>query len=400
MARHDQPPGSGTAAAPIPVLPDYAGGCIANVAPAILVATSGPAELAPVPDWLPDGVAGARQVVLLVLDGLGWNQLLERSDLAPTLTSARGIDRPITSVAPSTTATALTSIGTGRPPCGHGILGYRMATPDGEVFNVLRWQVGACSPRDARRELPARTVQPLPTFAGFDGPVPVVTRDGFAQTGFTVAQIGTSPVFGYKVSSSIPPQVAELIATGCRFVHVYYDGIDKVAHDRGFGPWYDAEVHAVDQLVAAIAGTLPDDGVLVVTADHGQVEVGAQVLLPPPAVLRATRLVSGEGRFRWFHARDGAADDLLGAALDAFGEVAWVHTRTEIEDAGWFGGPLSPELASRLGDVAVVPHQPVAVLDPADTGETSLAARHGSLTAAEMQVPLLAVGPGPRGGNI
>ena len=62
----------------------------------------------------------------------------------------------------------------------------------------------------------------------------------------------------------------------------------------------------------------------------------------------------------------------------------------KIVEAGWFGGPLAPHVTARLGDVALVAREPVAFLDPADTGETRLAARHGSLTAAEMYVPLIA----------
>ncbi len=394
------PTPASTGPEPTPVLPDYGGGCIANLAPALLAASGRARDAGPAPAWLPAGVGGARQIVLLVLDGLGWCQLTEWADRAPTLSSAEGIDRPITSVAPSTTATALTSIGTGSPPNRHGILGYRMATPDDEVLNVLRWQLGSCAARDARRELPAAAFQSQATFPGFGGPVPVVTRDGFAQTGFTIAQIGRSRVHGYKVTSSIVPLTTEILATGAPLVYVYYDGIDKVAHERGLGTWYGEELEEVDRLVSRLAAALPGDAVLVVTADHGQVEVGTDVILPPAGVLRHTRLLTGEGRFRWFHARADAAGDLLHAARDAFGEVAWVRSRTEVVEAGWFGGRLAPELAGRLGDVAVVPHEPVAVLDPADTGETRLACRHGSLTADEMLVPLVVVGAGSGGGNI
>ena len=93
-------------APPEPVLPDYRGACIANVYPALR-------QLDGAPPWAPAPVAHAQQVVLLVLDGLGWEQLGERTDLAPTLAAMGG--GPITSVVPTTTATALTSITTGCP---------------------------------------------------------------------------------------------------------------------------------------------------------------------------------------------------------------------------------------------------------------------------------------------
>ncbi|HEV3367391.1 MAG TPA: alkaline phosphatase family protein, partial [Acidimicrobiales bacterium] len=110
-----------------PLLPDYDGACISNVVPALLGRSSGRGTD---PDWLPTAVRHATQIVLLVVDGLGWDQLRARAALAPTLSAAEGIDRAITSVAPTTTACALTSITTGCRPSEHGLLGYRLAVDD------------------------------------------------------------------------------------------------------------------------------------------------------------------------------------------------------------------------------------------------------------------------------
>jgi hypothetical protein len=102
-----------------PVVPDYGGACISNVVPALLEPGSEP------PPWFPAGAIDADQVVLLVLDGLGWDQLQARQALAPTLCGMAG--GPIASVVPSNTATALTSIATGLTPGEHGVVGYRVA---------------------------------------------------------------------------------------------------------------------------------------------------------------------------------------------------------------------------------------------------------------------------------
>jgi hypothetical protein len=104
-------------------------------------------------------------------------------------------------------------------------------------------------------------------------------------------------------------------------------------------------------------------------------------------------MLSGEGRFRWLHTAEGwDAGDLAERARAAHGDTAWVRTCAEAEAGGWFGGPLSAEAASRLGDVVVAAHQPVTFYDPSDPGEIRLRSRHGSLTAAEMLVPLLVTG--------
>jgi hypothetical protein len=135
---------------------------------------------------------------------------------------------------------------------------------------------------------------------------------------------------------------------------------------------------------------LPAGAVLAVVADHGQVDVGDAVIGLAPQVADLTNLLSGEGRFRWLHARPGGVDRLEQAAHDLYDGVAWVRTRREAVAEGWFGGALSPEIEARLGDVVLAARDPVAFLDQADTGEYRLRSRHGSLTPAEMLVPLVA----------
>ena len=102
------------------------------------------------------------------------------------------------------------------------------------------------------------------------------------------------------------------------------------------------------------------------------------------------RLLSGEGRFRWLHARPGAQDRLLEAATALYGDVAWVRSRDQVIGDGWLGGTPSATVAARLGDVALVARTPVAFVDPAESGAYDLVCRHGSMTSAEMLVPFVA----------
>ena len=354
-----------------PVLPDYGGACIASVVPAVLGDRRRP--------WMPEPVLDAAQVVLLVLDGLGWDQLQDRQATAPTLAGMHG--GPITSVAPTTTSAALTSIATGRPPAEHGIVGYRMHVGGGQVLNVLRWRTDQGDPPDPH------TIQRLPVFNGTAPPV--VSRGEFAKTGFTEAHLGGTRLHGWRTPSSLVVEVRRLVKAGEPFVYAYYDGIDKIAHEHGLGEHYDAEVAFADRLVADLRGELPSGAVLLVTSDHGQVDVGDNVVAVDAEAWADVDFVSGESRFRWLHARPGTADRLAGRAKAAHGDVAWVRTRDEVVADGWLGGTggVAPEW---LGDVVLAPFEATGFVDPADPGEIRLRSRHGSLTAAEMLVPLLA----------
>jgi hypothetical protein len=363
-----------------PVLPAFGGPCLTGVVPGLLGYLYGGE---PLPAWTPPILAGATQIVLLVLDGLGWQQLAERRVLTPTL--ATGDGGAITSVAPSTTACALTSLVTGRPPSDHGVVGYRVAY-DGEILNILQWTLGGV---DARLRVPAGRFQPLPVFPGAPGPVPVVTRSDYGSTGFSAAHLGNAALRSWHTPAGLLTGVRELVGAGERFVYAYYEGIDKVAHARGLGEEYDDELRYVDRMVGDVLGVLPPGAALVVTADHGQVDVGNAVEVLGGDVMDGVTLITGEGRFRWLHVRPGALDAVADAARGAFGDIAWVRTKDEMVEEGWLGGVPSTAVASRLGDVVLAPFTPTAFLDPADTGELRLVGRHGSLTPDEMLIPLL-----------
>jgi hypothetical protein len=277
-----------------PLIPDYAGPNVRGIVPALL----GPGSWATsLPPWMPEPVAAADQVVLLVLDGLGWEQFEEHRHLLPTLASMSG--GPITTVAPTTTATALSSIATGLTPAEHGLLGYRMLL-GGEVLNVLRWTSDGA---DRRRMHPPRDVQPFAAFLGHD--VPVVSPAELQGTAFTEGHLFGSRPVGYRAISSLPVEVGRQLRAGERFVYAYYGNIDKTAHERGFGEFYDAELRYADRLIGDLLDVLPDGAVLMVTADHGQVDVGDRIIDPDPGLLEMVATQSGEGRFRWWHARPG-----------------------------------------------------------------------------------------------
>jgi predicted AlkP superfamily pyrophosphatase or phosphodiesterase len=357
-----------------PVIPDYEGGCISNLVAALAHDHGWP--------WVPAVVNGARQVVLLVLDGLGWDQFEANAGHLPTLSSFTS--RSITSVIPSTTAAALTSISTGVPPGDHGIVGYRMLV-DGEVLNTLRWWTGK---GDARRSIPPESIQPRVPFGGRK-PV-VITKGEFNDSGFTRAHLGGTRLNGWRTVSALITNVAQALRAGEPFVYAYYDGIDKVSHEYGLGEHYRGELEAADAIVAAVQRVLPPGAALVVTADHGQVHTGDDVRTLHADVIKHVSFQSGEGRFRWLHAKPGRTPHLVDAAREHHSSEAWIYTRDEARDLKLFGPRLPETVGRRLGDVCLAATGEHAFFDPTDTGAFQLVGRHGSLTRAEMLVPMCA----------
>ncbi|MCD6040891.1 MAG: type phosphodiesterase/nucleotide pyrophosphatase, partial [Burkholderiales bacterium] len=101
--------------------PDYAGGGLVNLVASIVAARGGTSLHAPLRNFAAEELAAARNLVLLIVDGLGDNYLRRRcagSELA------RRRRASLTSVFPSTTASAITTSYTGRTPLEHGLTGW------------------------------------------------------------------------------------------------------------------------------------------------------------------------------------------------------------------------------------------------------------------------------------
>jgi hypothetical protein len=355
------------------VKPDYSGPNVTGVVPALL-------GVRPV-EWMPEPVAGARATVLLVLDGLGWAARERFPDRLPELRAFRG--GPVSTVVPSTTPAALTSITTGLPPSRHGITGFRIRHERG-VLNAIRWTLA-----DGGRPPDPEHVQKERVFAG--RPVPVVTKAMFRTTGFTAAHMRGVDFHGWQTTSVLVEEVRALVAGGAPFVYAYYSGVDEVAHAHGLeSAHYPAELAATDRLVGDLLDVLPDDTALVITADHGQVQVGPHGWRSLAPLHDLVETYAGDGRFRHLHAKPGRAAELHAAAVDLHGREARVFRREELLDDGWLGPDPVPATYRRVGDVVLAALAPVGFVDPTLPYEANLVGAHGSITAAEIEVPLVA----------
>lgn len=354
-------------------LPSYDDRCVTALAPALLAGVES--------GLISDVVAAARTVVLLVIDGLGWHQLRRHRSLAPSLAAASDAAPPITTVAPSTTASALTSLTTGAAPGEHGLVGYRIATPVG-LLNALRWRAAG---QDARLELPPSELQPVEPFCG--QPVAVVTRSEFRHTGFSAAHLRGGSFWGWHDVPGIVTAVRRAVDEGLRLVFAYFDTLDKVAHEFGLGDRYRSALAEAERLTVALRTDLPAEVPLIVTADHGVVEVPVPPVMIDSEVVALADSWSGEARLLWLHACKGAESELVSACqrYTGFAEIAPV---AQVLDEEWLGRHVSAAARGRLGDVALVPRGLQAFTMPdEDRPHHALFGRHGGLTAEEMLVP-------------
>ena len=375
-----------------PVAPQYGGASLADLLPSALavLGVPGAADLL----GLTEELAGVRRVAVLLVDGLGWHQIPTATPYAPTLaglTATTG--RPLTCGFPSTTPTSLVTLGTGTASGAHGVLGFTLCVPGTDrVLNHIEW-FGEPSPL---RWQPVTTQLERARAAGVA--VTVVSRPEFGGTGLTVA---ANRGGDYRGAAGVDALAATMLAaltagTGPTLVSGYHPDVDRHGHLSGVDsmPWRTA-VTEVDGLLARLVDGLPPDAALLVTADHGQLNVPAGHrfdLDTDPRLTAGLRVVAGEPRVRYLHVVPGATEDVRAAWSEVLGPAARVLTRDEAVATGWFG-PVPEEHLRRVGDVVVVCNDTYAVL--ASRSESPVLSRlvgfHGADTATEMTIPLLVV---------
>lgn len=323
------------------------------------------------------GLPSVRGAVVLLVDGLGAAQLGQRAGHARTLAAAPG--GSLDAGFPSTTAVALASLTTGVLAGEHGMVGYDALVPGAGVRNQLRDWGGRMDPASWQR---------VPTIFEQE-PSIVIGEPKHATSGFTKAVLRGAEFRGGR-SMADRFALAEQAARERSLVYLYVPELDRLGHDRGWQStaWVDA-LEALDGHVAALVGSLPRDVGLMMTADHGMVDVAASGhLIVPPELLESVAHVAGEPRCLQLHAVEGATADALADDWRAWlGDAAWVATRQEISASGWFG-EVHADVAPRLGDVFVAARGRRALYLDENDPARGMIGQHGSLTPDELRVPL------------
>ncbi|WP_231953497.1 alkaline phosphatase family protein [Actinoplanes derwentensis] len=405
------------------VTPAYGSGSLAELMPSVCAVLGVPGAV----DSLGLGgrLDGVDRIGVLLVDGMGAYNLPLMKPLAPVLGDLGG--GTLTTGFPSTTPVSLVTVGTGVPPSAHGVLGFTVRRPDGRVLNHVAW---ADDP-DPRQWQPVPTTLELAAAAGV--PVTVVSRGLYQGTGLSVAANRGGRYHVADDGTAVAYGMLAALRSGPGLVYGYHPDLDKAGHEDGIGSpaWADA-ARGVDRILDRIVHDLPSGAALLVIADHGQFNALADGRYDVTAFGPGIVGVAGEPRVRYLWTADGARDDVMAACRAVLGDDAWVLTRDEAITEGWYGptapaeawsGPalgeragsessafreragaaspaagwgqgwMLPEHAARIGDVVIICRNRVIVAasgwEPERAGQ--LIAYHGSVTAAEMTVPLLIV---------
>jgi hypothetical protein len=379
------------------VFPDYVGHGLLNLVASCASACGARPAHPTLSGTHLEHLSQARNVVLLIVDGLGYNYLAARA--GSRLHS--GLAARLTSVFPSTTASAITTTFTARAPAEHGLTGWYTWFPEVDaVVAPLPFKL-----RGTQDTPEMRGIQPAALYAGdpmFDALGVsnfVVSPTDIIDSGYNRHYCGRATRIGYMGMAGLVSQTeAAVKSSGARkFIYSYTPEFDACAHRFGVDSPQTASVfgaidEAVSSLLARLSGT---DTALVVTADHGFIDCPPDHALDLdecPDLRNLLRLpLTGERRAAFCHVLPGRQEEFAARARDWLDGRADIVSGTSLVDAGYFGpGPRHPQLHERAGDVALLMRGSWTVKDWLPGEHRTLhIGNHGGLSPDEMYIPLV-----------
>ena len=400
--------------------PCYESYCLSKVPSAVLALLGIPQPDHVLFEMMQDTVAHRQsppKVVLLLIDGFGWHQWLqyaERYDFFNRVTS-RGIVAPITTVFPSTTAAALTTIHSGLTPQEHGL-------PEWWVYFDELDTIAASLPftplgAHGRDTLLKTGVKPSLLFRGktiyqalAKAKVPSFTfiRNAYAHSAYSSVVHKGSVTVPFINSSDLLVNLRRKIAevSGPAYFFVYWDAVDAIAHT--YGPHteqYHAELAGFSyllqrELIENIPGPAAADILLLVTADHGHINVVPRqtLYLNRMAGLVERLEVSQAGRrvLPWGSPRDvflrvqeECLPEIAAWLTKRLAGKATVMTTAEALQQQLFGiGKLHKRFKHRVGNLLILPkHDHLIWFEHLKGKKFSLRGMHGGLRPDEMLIP-------------
>ncbi|MEI9907134.1 MAG: alkaline phosphatase family protein [Actinomycetota bacterium] len=329
---------------------------------------------------------------LFLIDGCG-NDVVEKfSEHAPFLASLKKLGEVETSF-PSTTATSLTTLTTGKLPGVHGMLGYTVRVPrsGGRVLNALKWD----------ERVDPQIWQPVPTLferATAHGiRVSHVAAKRYEGTGFTRATFRGAEYLGANVLTEMIERTRSALQSTPSFAYVYVNDLDVAGHADGVGSekWLLA-LATVDRIAQSLRDNLPIGTRFWVTSDHGMINASEKVVLGDNnLLLEGVETIAGEPRARHIYLQESHLDPSLRLEVestwrDFFGSRAIIYSREEGITAGLFGNSVSVDSEERMGDLIAIAQEGLVIIDPArESLESKMVGHHGALSVTESLVPLL-----------
>jgi hypothetical protein len=377
--------------------PDYYSNSIVNLMASLTAAMGGKCtDYPPLAALGHEAIARHQKVMLLVIDGMGHDHLLRHR---PDGFLARHVRARITSVCPTTTASAITTFVSGKAPLQHGLTGWFTWLRElGAVTAVLPFRPRNGGPAYDQMGVKLDPILGWPSiFDAWQRPSHALIPAYIADSHFSRSTYGRARRHAFEALDDCLQQARELLAgDGERFLYAYWSDLDRLGHQHGIES-AEARQHLeqLDRAIEAFAATLPADTLLLITADHGQVDTSPEEtvwLHEHPALADCLALpLCGEPRLAFCYVHADRKQPFVDYVREHLGEVCELMSREEMLEGKLFGlGRAHPEFRHRIGDYALLMKGNYIIKDRiAGEDDFALIGVHGGLSEAELYVPLI-----------
>ena len=337
-------------------------------------------------DSLSLGSAENREVLILI-DGMGQDAVNKYADQFPIFDELKQVKKLYTNF-PSTTATSLSTLGTGVLPGFHGMLGYTIRVPrsDNRLLNALKWDERV----DPVMWQKVPTLFERAVLAGVS--VTHVAAKRYEGSGFTQAALRGAKYVGANGVDEMATAVSAALKPQPSFVYTYLNTLDSAGHSDGVGSdkWLTA-LQQVSEFITKVKQLAPAGTRIWVTSDHGMVNSTEQIILGQDnKLLENVTLIGGEPRARHIYIKEGAASETIAQWQEFFGNKAKVLSKESAIKDGLFGPVVTEDSHDRLGDLIAIANNDLILVDPARVREeSSMVGHHGGVTDIEVEIPLL-----------
>ena len=337
-------------------------------------------------DSLSLGSAENREVLILI-DGMGQDAIDKYGDQFPIFDELKQVKKLYTNF-PSTTATSLSTLGTGVLPGVHGMLGYTVRVPrsDNRLLNALKWDERV----DPVMWQKVPTLFERAVLAGVS--VTHVAAKRYEGSGFTQAALRGAKYVGANGVDEMATAVSAALKPQPSFVYTYLNTLDSAGHSDGVGSdkWLTA-LQQVSEFITKVKQLAPAGTRIWVTSDHGMVNSTEQVILGQDnKLLENVTLIGGEPRARHIYIKEGAVAETITQWQEFFGTKAKVLSKESAIKDGLFGPVVTEDSHDRLGDLIAIANNDLILVDPARVREeSSMVGHHGGVTDIEVEIPLL-----------
>lgn len=346
-----------------------------------------------------DLIGPADHIVVVVVDGLGLN-VVDAEHGADFL--AAHVAAEITTVFPSSTPTVLTSYATARWPASHGVPSWHLYLDEiDEIATIIHFARRGDDKDLGSLGLTPEQAYPVPTTASaMTWSTFGVVPEEIVDTPYSSYCRGHSPGYGYTGFQDAALAVMKHLGEsgGPGFTHVYIPHVDAASHEYGIGHDVTKQaIAAVDGLLAQAAALLPPNVAVVVSSDHGLIDMdaAAHVIEPDDELIGyLEREPFGTAPSLMLQVREDRAAEFEARFRERFGDEFYLLTADEVLELELLGpAPASPVTRRRMGNyMALSTGAPAIYYNyPRTEEDRPKVANHGGLTPEEMMVPLIVV---------